>query len=77
VQICIKKPSKISYSIPETYIEINKTEKNKSWILYNLLGIEVSRGFGEFKNDNTIGIFTSGIYILRIDNSYTKKIYIN
>jgi hypothetical protein len=77
VQICIKKPIKFSYSIPETFLEINKTENNKNWILYNLLGVEVSRGYGEFKNDHTTGVFTSGIYILRLDNKHTKKIYIN
>jgi hypothetical protein len=55
--------------------DFNLSKDNK-WILYNILGIETSKGVGEFKLNNEENRFETGLYILTIDGIFYKKIFI-
>ena len=55
--------------------DFNLSKDNK-WILYNILGVEASKGVGEFKLNNEENRFETGLYILTIDGVFYKKIFI-
>lgn len=55
--------------------DFNLSRDNK-WVLYNILGVEASRGIGEFKLNVEENRFETGLYILTVDGVFHNKIFI-
>lgn len=55
--------------------DFNLSKDNK-WILYNILGVQTSKGVGEFKLNIEENRFETGLYLLTVDGIFYRKIFI-